>query len=97
MTNMTRMTSSVVRDDDQTWGVAEAKSHFSEVVERALSQGPQTVTRKGRKAVVVVSADEWARKTKRRGNLAEFLAASPLRGSGLEVRRPEDRPREIKL
>ena len=72
---------------DETWTVATAKAKFSELIDRACAQGPQTVTRKGRAAVVVVSVQEWERKTKRAGNLAEFLAESPLRGAELEVTR----------
>ncbi|MFY9949724.1 MAG: type II toxin-antitoxin system Phd/YefM family antitoxin, partial [Candidatus Sulfotelmatobacter sp.] len=81
----------------QIWTVAEAKAKFSEVIDRAMSEGPQTVTRKGRTAVVVVDASEWQRKTMRVGNLAEFLAASPLRGSGLKLRRRKELPRKIDL
>lgn len=77
--------------------MAEAKARFSEVIDRALADGPQTITRKGREAVVVVSAEEWQRKTTRKGNLAEFFAASPLRSSGLKIPRVKDRPREIEL
>jgi len=80
-----------------TWAVAEAKARFSEVIDRALANGPQTITRKGQKAVVVVSAEEWQCKTKRKGNLAEFFAPSPMRGSGLKIKRTKDRPREVKL
>ena len=71
------------------WTVAEAKAKFSELIERARADGPQLITRRGREAVVVVSAAEWERKTRRHGNLAEFFAASPLRGSGLVVERVE--------
>ena len=80
-----------------SWTVAEAKAKFSQVVEQARSAGPQTITRSGRLAAVVVSAEEWARKTQRVGNLAEFLADSPLRGSGLKVQRPKSGARPIKL
>jgi prevent-host-death family protein len=83
--------------DSVIWTVAEAKAKFSELIDKALSRGPQIVTRSGRKAVVIVAADEWERKTRRRGNLAEFLAASPLRGSGLKVRRSRDRLRQTVL
>lgn len=83
--------------DDDTWTVAEAKAKFSAVIERARSDGPQTITRNGRTAVVVVAAEEWERKTRRMGNLAEFFAASPLRGSGLKVRRRKDRARPAEL
>lgn len=69
------------------WTVAQAKAHFSEVIESARSLGPQTITRNGQRTAVIVSVEEWERKTKRTGNLAEFLAASPLRASGLQVKR----------
>ena len=82
---------------EATWSVAEAKARLSEVIARARTDGPQTITRNGREAVVVVSAEEWQRKTHRRGNLAEFLARSPLVGSGLVVERAKDGPREIDL
>ena len=75
----------------KTWTVAEAKAKFSDVIERAQSCGPQTITRNGRRVVVVVAAEEWEHKTKRTGNLAEFFAASPLRGSGMKARRIKDR------
>jgi len=69
------------------WTVAQAKAQFSEVIERAQSDGPQTITRNGRRAAVVVGVEEWERKTRRRGTLAEFFASSPLRGSGLKIKR----------
>lgn len=82
---------------EQTWTVAEAKAKFSEVIDRAESDGPQTITRNGRTAAVIVAAEEWERKTKRTGNLAEFFAESPLRNSGLRLKRRKDRPRKIAL
>ena len=79
------------------WSVAQAKARFSEVVGRALTQGPQAITRNGRPAVVVVSVEEWARKTGRKGTLADFFAASPLRGSGLEIERTQGGARKVEL
>lgn len=79
------------------WTVAEAKAKFSEIIERAMSEGPQTITKRGRTAAIVVGAEEWQRKTARAGNLAEFFAASPLRGSKLKVRRLKARPQKISL
>jgi prevent-host-death family protein len=67
------------------------------VIDRARSSGPQTVTRNGRTAVVVVSAEEWEKKTSRHGTLADFFAESPLRESGLEVVRITDDPRDIEF
>jgi prevent-host-death family protein len=80
-----------------SWTVAEAKAKFSEVIEKARSEGPQTITRKGRRAAVIVGAEEWERKVHRSGNLAEFFAGSPLRSSGLKLPRRKERPRRPQL
>ncbi len=80
-----------------TWTVAQAKAKFSEVIERALAEGPQTITRKGRTAVVIVDAEEWNRKTRRVGSLADFFASSPLRGSGLKLPRTKGGLRKVDL
>jgi len=37
------------------WHMQQAASHFSEVVDRALSEGPQTVMRNGKPVVRVVA------------------------------------------
>jgi prevent-host-death family protein len=94
---MTRTKSLAAPTTPTTWTVAEAKSHFSELVQQAESSGPQTITRHGKPAVVVVSAAEWERKTKRKGSLMEFFANSPLRDSGLVIERNQDPPRKIDL
>jgi hypothetical protein len=46
---------------------------------------------------VIVSPTEWERKVKRKGNLAEFFAASRLRASDLRVKRTKDRARDLDL
>lgn len=46
--------------DDPRWSVQDAKNHFSEVVEAAREK-PQTVTKHGKRAVVVVAAEEYDR------------------------------------
>ena len=79
------------------WTVAQAKAKFSEVIDKARSLGPQTITRNGRKAAVVVAAHEWERKTRRKGNLAEFFASSPLRRSGLKIDRQRGGIRKVGL
>jgi prevent-host-death family protein len=96
MTNMTNLTKADLKMSAETWTVAEAKAKLSEVISRAETTGPQTITRNGRKTAVVVAAEEWERKTTRQGNLAEFFATSPLRGSKLKIRR-RDRPRKVSL
>lgn len=91
------------RTSSSEWGATEAKARFSEVMERALSVGPQRVTRHGRRAVIVIAEDELrkgrARATKgptvpavgSEETVGAFLRRSPLWGSGLVI----DRPRSI--
>ena len=82
--------------DESNWTVARAKSQLSEVIERAQS-APQTITRNGKPSVVVVSVEEWQRKTVRKGTLADFLLSSPLRGAELDLDRQRDQPRDLSL
>ena len=79
-----------------TWSLAGAKARLSEVVDRAQA-GPQIITRNGKPSAVIVSMQEWARKTARKGTLAEFLLASSLRGANLEFERQRDEPHDLPL
>jgi antitoxin Phd len=56
------------------WPVQDAKARFSELLERCLSEGPQTVTKRGIEAAVLVPAQEWHRmKQSARPGLKELL------------------------
>lgn len=82
-----------------TWGLAEAKAKFSEVIDQAVHNGPQTITRHGVEEVVIVSKAEWEKRAPQRKhkNLAEFLMNSPLRGSGIKIERIKASPRTVKF
>jgi len=62
-----------------TWQLQEAKNRLSEVVDRALSEGPQTITRHGRPAVVIVAVEQYARETQRE-KLSTVLRECPVKG-----------------
>jgi len=94
---MTTASAAGTNPDHPPWTVASAKAHLSELIERALSDGPQTITRRGRPAVVVVATREWERRSRRAGSLADFFARSPLAGSGLVIERVRDAPRDLDL
>jgi len=79
-----------------SWTVTEAKAKFSEVIEKA-KQGPQAVTKDGKPAVFIVSAEEWQKRTQRKGSLAEFLLNSPLAGSDIDIRRVRSGPRKVEF
>lgn len=61
----------------RVWQLQEAKSHFSELVETVLLKGPQTVTKHGKPAVVVISAEDYQRSLAPRKSLAAALRACP--------------------
>lgn len=87
-----------VEAEAHSWTVAQAKARLSEVIEKARRE-PQAITRHGKNAVVVVDAELWERVQRRehRGSFADFLLASPLRGSGLAVERLDSGIREVEL
>jgi prevent-host-death family protein len=82
---------------EQAWSVVDAKARFSELLDHAINDGPQAITRRGRQIAVVVSIEEWHNKSTRSGSLAEFLATSPLRDSELDVERVDATPRDLAL
>jgi prevent-host-death family protein len=67
---------------DGTCSLAEAKAKFSDVVERARSQGPKYPNRNGKDAVVVVAAGDWRRGTGGGKSFIEALLnpAAPVLG-----------------
>jgi antitoxin Phd len=77
---------------NDTWQIQDAKNKLSEVIARALKDGPQLITRHGEKAVVVVSYTEYERLRKSQGKLSEFFKASPL--AGVELPRDKSLPRK---
>ncbi len=79
------------------WQLQDAKSRFSELVERTLRNGAQIVTRRGKKVVVMLSYEEYRRLTTPRRNLAQFLLDSPLRGTELSIERDQSLPREVEI
>ena len=82
---------------EPTWQLQEAKNRFSEVVNKALSEGPQTVTRHGEEVVVVLSKAEYNRLKKSQLSLVEFFRQSPLVGIQLDLERDQSLPREFNL
>lgn len=64
----------------KTWQVQEAKQRFSELVQRALDEGPQVVTRHGREVVVVIDVDEY----RRRGDSGERFKRWMVEGPKLD-------------
>ncbi len=83
----------------KTWSLQDAKNRFSAVVDAALTGSAQFVNRRGRAAVVVVSADEYERlRRAERGeaaSLGDLLLAMPQDDG--EFERPGLKPRDAKF
>ncbi len=78
-----------------TWNLADAKSRLSEVVNRALTEGPQTITRR-KDTVVVISAEKYAELTGAKLDFKEYL----LKGVGLDeldLTRDQSPGRDVEL
>jgi len=78
-----------------TWQLQEAKNKLSEVVDRALKDGPQEITKHGKKTAVVISMHEYKRLKHRKGTLVDFFRRSPL--AGIDLDRKKDLSREVDL
>lgn len=78
------------------WQLQEAKQHFSELVERARTEGPQVVTKHGKEAVVVVSVEEYRRTRDPGQSLVGFVRSAPDLDV-LDLERAVDRGRDVEL
>lgn len=71
----------------RVWQLQEAKNKFSEVVEEAIKQGPQIITKRGVETVIVLSYAEYRRVMLSQKKLSDFFRESPLAEVDLDLRR----------
>ncbi len=62
-------------DDGTVWQLQSAKARLSEVVRRAIDEGPQHVSVRGEPAVVVVSEKAYRRLTSKRASIVDHILA----------------------
>ena len=81
------------------WQLQEAKNRLSEVVDLALEEGPQTVTRHGKEVAVIVAKAEFDRRRRqgRPGTLLPFLRGLSFTRAGLDLERSHDLDRDVDL
>ncbi|TDR93885.1 type II toxin-antitoxin system Phd/YefM family antitoxin [Enterovirga rhinocerotis] len=65
------------------WALQDAKNQFSEVVRRARAEGPQTVTLRGERAAVILSAEDFDALKAGRPSIVDTLLAGPDWDEGL--------------
>jgi len=81
---------------NQTWQLQTAKSKFSAVVNKALEGTPQLVTKKGKPAVYVISAEEYE-KLKGRRSFKKLLLNSPHKTVDIQLDRQKDSGRRVNI
>ena len=79
------------------WKLQDAKSQFSRVVEDAIKDGPQYVTRRGMEAVVVVSTKDYEKLLSHRPSFKDFLLSCPKMEDDFEFERQKDFPGSLRL
>ncbi|HUA33430.1 MAG TPA: type II toxin-antitoxin system Phd/YefM family antitoxin [Candidatus Binataceae bacterium] len=77
------------------WQVQQAKARFSEMVERAIKDGPQTITRHGKPVAVLVRAEDFDRPSKGRRSFKEILMSGP--DIDLKIVRSREKARKVDL
>ena len=80
---------------ETVWKLQDAKSQFSKVVENALKSGPQYVTRRGTKTVVVLSVGDYEQLISNKLSFKEFLLSCPKIDEDFPIERQKDYPRSI--
>lgn len=81
------------------WSIAEAKAHFSAVVEQAKFE-PQLITRHGQATAIVVSIEEWQKRTpleKSSESLIDFFRNAPHVDLKLPTRTGNDDHRVVEF
>lgn len=71
---------------NKIWQLQEAKNCFSEVVNQAIVNGPQIITRHGEETAVVMSMSDYQKKMKPGKSLHKILRSFP-QGEALDLSR----------
>jgi len=76
------------------WQVQDAKTHLSELIERARSEGPQTITRHGSERAVVLSIEDYRKLTMPHTDFKAHLLGGP-KVDEFEIERDRDLGRDV--
>ena len=82
---------------ENTWQLQDAKSKFSQLVENAMHNTPQFVTKHGNNAVVILSFEDYKKMIKPKDDLVTSFRNSPLAEADINITRNKDIPRDIEL
>ncbi len=77
-----------------SWQLQEAKARLSEVIKKAVKDGPQMITVHGEPSAVVISSKEYERLKHPPESFLKFMRRSPLYGVELDIERQQTLTRE---
>ncbi|MBU2802791.1 MAG: type II toxin-antitoxin system Phd/YefM family antitoxin [Acidithiobacillus caldus] len=75
------------------WALQDAKAKFSQLVRRAQSEGPQTISVRGEPAVVMLSVETYRRLQPNRRSFVEIVRSGP--DTQLDLHREQTTDRDI--
>jgi len=78
------------------WRLADAKNRFSELVSRALAEGPQRILRRN-DAVIVIAQRDYEKLTGEVLDFKEFLMRGGPTLDGIELTRDQSAMRDVEL
>jgi antitoxin Phd len=79
-----------------TWQVQQAKTRLSEVIERARTEGPQTITRHGAERAVVISIEDYHALIAHKPDFKAHLLGGP-KVDDFSIERDRDTGRSVEL
>lgn len=79
-----------------TWQVQDAKTRLSEVIERARTEGPQTITRHGAERAVVLSIEDYRALAAHQPDFRTYLLGGP-KVDDFPIERDRDMGRAIDI
>lgn len=71
----------------QSWQLQDAKNRLSQLVEDALRNGPQLITRRGAEVAVVLSYSEYQQLIAKQEKISHFFQNSPLVDTDIDLTR----------
>jgi prevent-host-death family protein len=78
------------------WPVQDAKTRFSELIERAITEGPQTITRHGAERAVVLSVEDYRVLASYKPDFKAHLLGGP-KVDDFAMERDPDKGRAVEL
>jgi len=78
------------------WQIQDAKAHFSEVIDRACREGPQTITRHGAERAVILSIEDYRALIAGKPDFRAHLLGGP-KVEDFPIERQRDTGRDIDL